>query len=181
MATLTHPSKSGKIRQNPANSGCAHLGLGAKEKPINRKHINIFLTALAGTIVPGRTPTHPGTNGTKWRFYCGIQQKKAGLSQGRVPICPGRGPVCLRDGSCLSRTPFHPKCLCLLVFFLPDRLCADPISYKKWSEHILKFWDPCYVIVCPKSSPKARANFPTIKRMQRDRRISSGEREGTNV
>ena len=32
--------------------------LGAK-KPINRKHINIFLTALAGQSSQGRTPTRP--------------------------------------------------------------------------------------------------------------------------
>ena len=48
----------------------------------------------------------------------------AGLSsQGRIPpvpfvprFAPGTGPVCPRDGSCLSRTPWHPKCSCLLVF-----------------------------------------------------------------
>ena len=33
------------------------------------------------------------------RFYCGIQQKTAGLSQGRVPICP-------RDGSRMSQERF---------------------------------------------------------------------------
>ena len=43
-----------------------------------------------------------------WRFYSGIQQQTAGLSQGRAPNC---GPVCPRDGSCLSRTPSRQKCL----------------------------------------------------------------------
>ena len=44
------------------------------------------------------------------------------------PVCPrdgshfvpGRGPICPGDGSCLSRRPSRQKCLCLLVFFLPD-------------------------------------------------------------
>ena len=44
----------------------------------------------------------PRTNGTKWRFYCGIQQKTADLSQGRVPFgrwdgsrfVAGTVPVC---------------------------------------------------------------------------------------
>ena len=49
--------------------------LGAKKKPINRKHINIFLAALVGQSSQGRTPTRPNT---KWRSYCGIQQKTAG-------------------------------------------------------------------------------------------------------
>ena len=75
---------------------------GGEKKPINRKHINIFPTALAGQSSRGRTPPVPGTNGTKWRFYCGIKQRKAGLSQGRgpilsrggVPFVPGTVPVC---------------------------------------------------------------------------------------
>ena len=73
------PLKQGKTSQ-----------LRAK-KPINRKHINIFPTALVGQSSHGRTPPVPGTNGTEWRFYCGINQRKAGLSQGRVPFCPGEG------------------------------------------------------------------------------------------
>ena len=31
-----------------------------QKKPINRKHINIFLTALVGQSSQGRTPTRPG-------------------------------------------------------------------------------------------------------------------------
>ena len=34
----------------------------------------------------------------------------------------GPGPVCPRDGSCLSRTPSRPKCLCLLVLSCPNQL-----------------------------------------------------------
>ena len=78
--------------------------LGTKKKPINRKHINTFLTALARQLFQDEPPPAPGTNGTKWRFYCGIQQKTAGVSQGRVPIStregspfvPGTVPVCPR-------------------------------------------------------------------------------------
>ena len=46
-------------------------------------------------------PPVPGTNGTKWRFYCGIQQKRPvvpgtgpSLSRGWVPFIPGTVPVC---------------------------------------------------------------------------------------
>ena len=35
------------------------LGAKKKKKTINRKHINIFLTALAGQSSQGRTPTRP--------------------------------------------------------------------------------------------------------------------------
>ena len=66
--------------------------------------------------------TVPGTNGTKWRFYCGIKQQTAGLSQGRAQFVPGTGPFCPRDGSCLSRRPSRPKCLCLLVLFWGENL-----------------------------------------------------------
>ena len=60
--------------------------------------------ALVGQSSQGRTPPIPGTNGTKWRFYCGIRQRTEGLSQGRAPIRP-------REGSCLSQGQF---------LFVPD-------------------------------------------------------------
>ena len=62
-----------------------------EKKPINRKHINIFWRLLWDNRPRDEPPPVPGTNGTKWRFYCGIKQRKAGLSQGRVPSCPGEG------------------------------------------------------------------------------------------
>ena len=34
----------------------------------------------------------PGTDGTKWRFYCGIKQKTAGLSQARLLFVPNTVP-----------------------------------------------------------------------------------------
>ena len=59
------------------------------KKPISRKHVNIFLTALVGQSSQGRTPTHPRDKRDKMAICCGIEQQKAGLSQGWVPICPG--------------------------------------------------------------------------------------------
>ena len=41
------------------------------ERKINTKHISIFPTALAGQSCQRQTLI--GTNGTKWRCYCGIQ------------------------------------------------------------------------------------------------------------
>ena len=87
--------------------------LGGDKNKMNRKHINTFLTALAGQSSQGRTSTRPRT---KWRFYCGIKQKTAGLSQGRVPICS-------REGSRLSqgRFLFVPDTILpkMFMFFLP--------------------------------------------------------------
>ena len=99
----------------------SHPISGQKKKQINTRHTNIFLMALAGQSSQGQAPTYSRDKRDKMAIYCGIQQKKAGLSQGRVPVCPrdgswdfpGTGPV-------LSRTPSRPKCLCLLVFFLPE-------------------------------------------------------------
>ena len=77
----------------------------------------------SGKNLPAKSPKRPvpETNGTKWRFYCGIQQ-------GRVPayprdgsrFIPGTGLACPKQGSRLSWTPSCPKCSCLLVFSLPD-------------------------------------------------------------
>ena len=52
-------------------------------------------------------PPIPGTNGTKWWFYCWIKQKNAGLSQARLPICPGQG-----SHLSLGRFLFVPECHC---------------------------------------------------------------------
>ena len=62
-----------------------------------------------------RTPSVPGTDGTKWRCYCGIKHKTAGLSQGRVPVCPRNGSRFVRrfvpgtgPGLSQERVPFVP-------------------------------------------------------------------------
>ena len=114
-----HPRGTTLCEALQGNLPRGFLSWGAK-KPINRKHINIFLTALAGQSSQGRTPTRPRDKRDKmaillWnstensRFVPGIGPT---LFQGRVPVCP-------RDGSCLSRTPSRQKCLCLLVFSCP--------------------------------------------------------------
>ena len=66
-------------------------------------------------------PPVPGTNGTKWRFYCGIKQRKAGLSQGRVAVCP-------EEGSHLSEGQFlfvpdtvPPKMFMFIGFSCPNK------------------------------------------------------------
>ena len=88
----------------------------------NKKHINIFLAALAGQSSQGRTPTCPREKRDKMVILRGIQKRMAGLSQ----VCqwdgsrfvPGTGPVCSRDGSCLSRTPTpsRPNCFMFIGF-----------------------------------------------------------------
>ena len=92
-----------------------------EKKPINSKHINIFLTALAGQSFQDEPPPVPGTNGTKWRFDCGIKQERAGLSQGQVPVCP-------RERSHLSQGRFlfvpdtvPPKTFMFIGFFFSEK------------------------------------------------------------
>ena len=58
-----------------------------------------------------------GQNGD---FIVELNRKRPVCPKDGSQFVPGRGPVCPRDGSYLSRTPSHPECLCLLVFFLPD-------------------------------------------------------------
>ena len=94
---------------------------GGEKKPINRKHINIFLTALAGQSSQGRTPTCPRDKRDKMVILLWNSTEK-----GR--FVPGTGPILSRGGvpfvpgtnACLSRTPSRRKCLCLLVFSLPE-------------------------------------------------------------
>ena len=75
--------------------------LGAK-KPINRKHINIFLTALVGQSSQGRTPTRPRDKRDKMAILQWNSTEKGRfvpgtgpiLSRGGVPSVPGTVPVC---------------------------------------------------------------------------------------
>ena len=91
------------------NSGTENETIGGEKKPINAKHImKHFSGGPCGTIVP--PPPVPGTNGTKWRFYCGIEQETASLSQARAPIYPRDGPEVLRSWSpCPSFPCFFGK------------------------------------------------------------------------
>ena len=87
------------------------------KKPINRKHINIFLTALVGQSSQGRTPTRPRDkrdkittllwNSTeKGRFVPGMGPI---LSRGGVPFVPRTVPVCPET--------VPPKMFMFIVFF----------------------------------------------------------------
>ena len=100
--------------------------LGAK-KPINRKHINIFLTALVGQSSQGRTPTRPkDKRDTMARFYSGIQQRKADLSQGWVPFCPGEGSH-LSQGRFLFVPKTVPTKMFMFIFFCLPEISTDPL------------------------------------------------------
>ena len=53
--------------------------LGRKKKPINRKHINIFLAALVGQSSQGRTPTRPRDKRDKMAILLLLRGKLAPL------------------------------------------------------------------------------------------------------
>ena len=98
-----------------------------QKKPINRKHINIFLTALVGQSSQGRTPTRPRDKRDKMAFLLWELNRERPVCPGDGSrFVPGRGPICPRDGSCLSRTPSCRKCLCLLVFSFPNVFVRAP-------------------------------------------------------
>ena len=86
--------------QNYMTSGL-FKAMGAK-KPINRKHINIFLTALVGQSSQGRTPTRPRDKRDKMAILLWNSTEKGRfvpgtgpiLSRGGVPFVPGTVPVC---------------------------------------------------------------------------------------
>ena len=93
-----------------------------------------------------RGTTVPGTRGTKWRFYCGIKQRKASfvpgtspiLSRGGVPFVPGTAPVCSRHRPAENVYVywfFLARGLTFFVTFLPDSFCRDsfcPDSFCGW-------------------------------------------------
>ena len=84
-----------------------------QKKTSKQKTHKHFSDGPCGTIVPGTiVPSVPATNGTKWRFYCGIKQKKAGLSQGRVPFCPG---------TLFVPDTVPPQMFIFIGFFLPEK------------------------------------------------------------
>ena len=69
---------------------------------VPEKHINIFLTALAGQSSQGRSPARPRDKRDKmaillWKSTengCFVPGTGPGLSQGRIPLVPGTVPVC---------------------------------------------------------------------------------------
>ena len=72
-----------------------------QDKPINRKHIIIFLTALVGQSSQGQTPTRPRDKRDKIAILLWNSTEKGRfvpgtgpiLSQGGVPFVPGTVPV----------------------------------------------------------------------------------------
>ena len=97
------------------------LPLGAKKRTNKQKTHKHFSDGPCGTIVPATHP-HPsqGQTGQNGDFTVELNRKRPVCPRDGSQFVPGRGPVCPRDGLCLSQTPSRPKCLCLLVFFLPD-------------------------------------------------------------
>ena len=94
-----------------------------RKKPINRKHINIFLMALAGRSSQGRTPTRP-------RFQTGQNGDLSVEFNRKRPVCPRDRPQFVPGmGSRLSQGRFlfvpdtvPPEMFMFIGFFLPDFL-----------------------------------------------------------
>ena len=95
-----------------------YIGSKKTNKQKTHKH---FSYGPCGTIVP-RTNPHPsqGQTGQNGDFTVEFNRERPVCPRDGSHFVPGRGPVCPRDGACLSRTPSRRKCLCLLVFFLPE-------------------------------------------------------------
>ena len=94
------------------------LGAEKNNKPKTHKY---FSDGPCGTIVP-RTNPHPsqGQMGQNRDFTVEFNRKRPVCPRDVSQFVPGTGPILSQDGSCLSRTPSRPKCLCLFVFCLPD-------------------------------------------------------------
>ena len=98
------------------------LQMGAKKKTNKQKTHKHFSDGPCGTIVPGTNPhLSQGQTGQNGDFTVELNRERPVCPRDGSHFVPGRGPICPKDGSCLSRTPSRRKCLCLLVFFLPER------------------------------------------------------------
>ena len=99
------------------------------EKTNKQKTHKHFSDGPCGTIIPGTNP-HPsqGQTGQNGNFTVEFNRKRPVCPRDGSQFVPGRGPVCPRDGSCLSWTPSRPKCLCLLVFCLPETATNKGLS-----------------------------------------------------
>ena len=95
--------------------------VGSKKTNKQKTHKH-FSDSPCGTIVPGTNP-HPsqGQTGQNDDFTVELNRERRVCPRDGSHFVPGRGPICPRDGSCLSRTPSCRKCLCLLVFFFPEK------------------------------------------------------------
>ena len=114
-----------------------------QQKTNKHKTHKHFSDGPCGTIVPGTNP-HPsqGQTGQNGDFTVELNRERPVCPKDGSHFVPGRGPICPRDGSCLSRTPSRRKCLCLLVFFLPDRISRISKFSRKPLENVLFWKDP---------------------------------------
>ena len=112
---------------SPCRKDQTKHNLGSKKTNKHKTHKQ-FSDGFCGTIVPGTNP-HPsqGQTGQNGDFTVELNRERPVCPRDGSHFVPGRGPICPRDGSCFSRTPSRRKCLCLLVFFLPEQLCWDDV------------------------------------------------------
>ena len=87
-----------------------------RKRPINRKHINIVLTALAGQSSQARTS--PLSQGQYGDFTVELSRKRLDCPRDGSRFVPGTGPVCPRQGSCREHRPAQN--VSDYWFFLPD-------------------------------------------------------------
>ena len=87
------------------------VGWGRK-KPINRKHINIFLTALVGQSSLGTKNPHPfqGQTGQNGDFTVELNRKR--------PVCPGEGSRLSQGRFVFVPDTVPPKMFMFIGFFL---------------------------------------------------------------
>ena len=92
----------------------------------------------------------PGTNGTKWRFYCEIKQHKAGLSQGRVPICPGEGSHLSQGRFLFVPDTVPPKMFMFIGLFLARNFSVFRVRrFSEWPEPLHWIAFPVEILTKP--------------------------------
>ena len=119
------------------SNGRPSLVLWGRKKPIDKKHRNVFLTALGRQSSQGRTPTCPRDKGDKngdFTVELKLNRERPVCPRDGCRFAPGTGPVC--DGLCLSQGQFlfvmntvPPKVFMLIGFFLAR---VFPVSRGTW-------------------------------------------------
>ena len=101
------------------------------KRMVNRKHINILLTARpCGTIVPGTTPPpSQGQTGQNGDFTV-ESTEKAGLSQRRVSICPGEGSRLSQGRFLFVPNTVPPQDVMFIVFLARTNIRKSVVSIK---------------------------------------------------
>ena len=125
---------------------CFEFCLGGQKNQWTENTWTFFWRPLWDNRPRDEPPPVPGTNGAKWRFYCGIEQKMASLSQGRVPICPG-------EGSRLSQGQFSfvpdtvPRKLFMFIGFFLARSSGDWIPPPPFNLNLTSFLPQFYLML----------------------------------